>query len=206
MSQAVEETIFSMSPRAPEPSDRRNQSRHLKILRVATLVVDGKRELCLVRNISAGGLMAHAYSPFTEGQRVAAEFRSGHPIPGHVAWIADANIGIAFDEQIDLIDMLANQTTPEGHKPRLPRVEVDRLATLRAGARIYGVNTRDISQGGVKLEIDQQLPPGTPVVLTLDKFRPVNGTVRWCGDGLCGIEFHTIIPFQELMGWLRRKG
>jgi PilZ domain-containing protein len=206
MDRAVEETTFSFSQQAPEKSDRRKQSRQISILRVGTLIVDGRRELCLVRNISAGGLMAHAYSTLQLGQRVEAELKSGQSIPGKVAWIEKATVGIAFDQPIDLEDMLTNQTGPNGEKPRLPRVEVDSLATLRVGARIYGANTRDISQGGVKLEMDEAVPVGTEVVLTLDQFRPVKGTVRWCQEGLCGVEFHSTIPFQELMTWLRQHG
>lgn len=204
MEAAVEETVFSLSQRPPQLSDRRQQSRSLKILRVASLIVDGQRELCLVRNISAGGLMAHVYSSFAERQPVAAEFRSGEPISGSVAWRDGSTIGIAFDDPIDLEDILAGQgCRPDGQKPRMPRVEIDRLATLRAGARLYGANTCNISQGGVNLEVDQPIAPGTNVILTLDGFRPVSGCVRWCEDGLCGVHFDTVIPFRELMGWLR---
>ena len=60
MNTALEETIFSFSREAPPPPrERRRQARHLTILKVGTLIVDGGRELCLIRNISAGGLMAH---------------------------------------------------------------------------------------------------------------------------------------------------
>ena len=69
--------------------------------------------------------------------------------------------------------MLSSQAALDnGWRPRLPRVEVDRLATLRCGARLYGVNTRDISQGGVKIETDQPFEVGREVVLTMEKFRP----------------------------------
>jgi hypothetical protein len=27
--------------------------------------------------------------------------------------------------------------------------------------------------------------------------------VRWCGEGLAGIAFNQLIPFGELMSWLR---
>ena len=79
----------------------------------------------------------------------------------------------------------------------------DRLATLRVGARLYGANTQDISQGGVKLEVDEPLPVGASVVLTLDGFHPVSGTVRWCHEGAAGVQFNSVVPFKELMGWLR---
>jgi len=199
-----DETVFSFSSVAPLPPERRREARHLTILRVGALVSSEGRELCLIRNISAGGVMAHVYSRRTRGEEVALELKSGHPVSGRVVWTEGSNVGIEFDDAIDVEEMLSSQATIDnGWRPRMPRVEVDRLATLRCGARLYGVNTRDISQGGVKVETDQPLEPGRDVVLTMERFRPVPGVVRWCVDGLAGIAFNELIPFHELMGWLR---
>ena len=199
----IEETTFSFSSAAPKP-ERRRQTRHLTILRVGTLIIDGRRELCLIRNISAGGVMAHVYSQLAIGQKLELELKTNQRIAGEVAWIEESNVGIAFTELADVEELLATQTKPEnGWRPRLPRVEVDRLATLRIGSRTYGVSTRDISQGGVKIETDQPFEIDDEIVITLDKFRPLQGVVRWYHDGLCGISFNQVIPFHELMGWLR---
>ena len=202
---ALEETIFSFSPEAPpQPAERRREARHLTILRVGTLVVGRSRELCLIRNISAGGLMAHVYSPFAPGQALSVELKTNQPVAGKVTWVDDSNIGITFDAPIDVEDLLASQSAMDnGWKPRLPRVEVDRMATLRIGARTHWVSTLDISQGGIKVETDQPLDAGEEVVLTLEKFRPVHGVVRWCHEGTAGISFNQVIPFRELMSWLR---
>jgi hypothetical protein len=89
-----------------------------------------------------------------------------------------------------------------GWHPRMPRVEVDRLGEIRVGARIYPINTCDISQGGVRLEIDHPLKVGDNIVLTLEKWRSIDGTVCWYDQGQGGIAFNQVIPFQELMGWL----
>lgn len=199
-----EETTFSFSRQAPQPPERRRASRHLTILRVGALIGPGGRELCLIRNISAGGLMAHVYSNHSPGSAVSIELKSNQPVPGKVAWADESNIGVAFDSPIDVEEMLSSQSALDpGWRPRLPRVEVDRLATLRCGARLYGVNTQDISQGGVKVETDQPIEVGREIVLTMEKFRPIAGVVRWCQSGLAGIAFNHLIPFQELMEWLR---
>jgi hypothetical protein len=198
-----EETTYSFSSETPEPRDRRIGRRHMTILRVGGLIGPRGRELCLIRNISAGGLMAHVYSHHAMGERVAIELKGNKPMEGTVRWAAATNIGIQFDEKIDVAEMLSSQALLDnGWTPRMPRVEVDRLATIRCGARLYGVNTRDISQGGVKVETDDPLPEGAQVVITMEKFRPIPGAVRWTGDGLAGISFNQPIPFGELMGWL----
>ncbi|HEX8625810.1 MAG TPA: PilZ domain-containing protein [Allosphingosinicella sp.] len=199
-----EETTFSFSREAPQPPERRRATRHLTILRVGALIGPNGRELCLIRNISAGGLMAHVYSHHALGSAVSIELKSNQPVPGTVVWADQSNLGIEFDEPIDVEEMLSSHAALEtGWRPRLPRVEVDRLATLRCGSRLYGVNTRDISQGGVKVETDQPLEIGREIVLTMEKFRPVAGVVRWCQGGLAGIAFNHLIPFHELMEWLR---
>ena len=199
-----EETLFSFSKQAPRPPERRRDARHLTILRVGALIGAQGRELCLIRNISAGGLMAHVYSRHAEGDRVAIELKGNQQTQGKVLWVAESNIGIEFDEPIDVAEILSNQTVLDnGWRPRLPRIELDRLATLRCGARLYGVNTRDISQGGVKIECDQPLEPGREVVLMMENFRPLQALVRWCEGGLAGLSFHQLIPFPELMTWLK---
>jgi len=201
---AHEETTFSLSNRAPQPSERRRESRHMTILRVGTLIADGRRELCLIRNISAGGVMAHAYSRLAEGQRVAIELQMNQRIEGEVNWIRGSNIGVAFDAPIDVEAMLnGNAVLHNGWRPRLPRVEIDRMGGIRSGAVTHWVTALDISQGGLKVETDRLFADGEPVVVTLDGLRPIAGLVRWCHDGQCGIGFNQVIPFRELMDWLR---
>jgi hypothetical protein len=198
-----QETTFSFSESTPQPGERRRDPRHLTILRVGALIGPAGRELCLIRNISAGGMMAHVYCQHANGEQVAVELKGNQPIHGQVVWVEESNIGVAFDEQVDVADMLSSQALADsGWRPRLPRIEVDRLATVRCGSRVCGVNTRDISQGGVKVETDAPLEVGAQVVITLDRFRPVQGVVRWCGEGFAGIAFHQLLPFGELMAWL----
>jgi hypothetical protein len=39
-------------------------------------------------------------------------------------------------------------------------------------------------------------------VLTLENFRPVQAVVRWQKDGVAGIRFNQVLPFDDLMTWL----
>lgn len=205
----VEDTSFSFSRRVPAPPERRlhdRDSKVIKILRVGVLIVDGRRELCLIRNISAGGLMAHVYSPVRQDQEVAIELKTDHHVEGRIAWVDESNCGIAFHALVDIGDLLANPTVMDnGWRSRPPRIEIDRLATVRAGARTYWVHARDVSQGGVKIESDQPLDTGSEVVLTLEDFRPIAGVVRWRNGLACGISFNDLIPLAELIDWLRRS-
>jgi hypothetical protein len=203
----VVETGFSFSNDVPQPPERRSSERHIKILRVGTIVVDGRRELCLIRNISAGGVMAHVYSQLTPGKSVSIELKTSQPVIGRVVWARGGNVGVQFDTPVDVAELLAMpQGVDNGWRPRTPRVEIDRMATLRVGARTCWVHARDISQSGVKIEAEADYAPtaGEEVVVTLEGFRPLAGVVRWSADGVCGIAFNGLIPFGDLIAWLKQ--
>ena len=205
--ECVEETSISLSAVAPPPPDRRRQQRHLTILRVGALIVDGERELCLVRNISAGGVMAHVYRPIEIGTRVAVEIKNDEAIPGQVAWESDSNIGIAFDQKIDVAELLAtSKILGDGRRARRPRIQIDQMAKVRCGSEIHWVHAHDISQGGIKVEVEGGLPIDADVVVTLDGMRPLPGIVRWVREDQCGVGFLQVIPIAELCEWLRRAG
>jgi len=201
------ETGFSFSNEVPLPPERRGDERLIRILRVGTLIIDGRRELCLIRNISAGGVMAHVYSKLMPGQRVTVELKATQPVAGRVVWVDEAEAGIKFDTAMDVAELLANPTLLDnGWRPRTPRVEIDRMATLRAGARTYWVHARDISQSGIKVETDHPPAADTEIVVALDGLRPLAGIVRWSSDSGCGIAFNEMIPFGELIAWLKGAG
>ena len=54
-----------------------------------------------IRNLSAGGLMAEAPLRVARGEPVEIHLRSIGWISGHVAWVTEGRIGIAFDHPIN---------------------------------------------------------------------------------------------------------
>src|SRR3546814_17889882 len=124
--------------------------------------------------------------------------KTNQQIPGIVTWSDGSNIGITFDAPIDVEELLtAEPVLDNGWKPRLPRVEVDRLATLRVGATTHWVNTRDISQGGVKVSSDQPLDTGAEIAISLEGFSHVAGLVRGHQESLDGIAFNHVLTLLE---------
>jgi hypothetical protein len=196
-------TPFSFSYKLPPPDDRRTGPRYTTLLRVGVLQTEAGRELCLIRNISAGGLMAHVYSEIAVGARAEVELKSGQHVSGTVIWAKKRAIGVQFDGTVDVADLLT--VCSSGPRPRMPRIEADCFASVRAGARTYRARTRDISQGGVKVKIDAELPIGEAVV-TLSGLRPVSCAIRWSDGEFAGIAFNEIVPLGELIPWLKERG
>jgi len=198
--QPVETTLYSLSDAAPSPANRREGDRHLTLYRVGSIVIGDRRELCLIKNISAGGMMIRVYCEIARDTRVSVELKSGHPIEGAVSWVHDSSVGISFDAPVDVIDLLS--ASMEGQRPRMPRIEVDCFASVRDGANVLRMRARDISQGGLKLESTTSLTPGSDVVVALPGLAPQACVVRWNDDGFTGITFNRLLPLPELVGWL----
>lgn len=203
--QPVETTLYSLSEVAPAPvgdADRREGERHMTLYRVGSILIDDRRELCLIKNISAGGLMVRLYCSVAVGTPVTVELKSGQPIQGNVSWTRNQNAGVTFDQPIDVIDILSNSM--DGPRPRMPRIETNCQATIREGANVFRVEACDVSQGGVKIRTHEILPQGADIVVTLPGLEAQAGIACWCADGYAGIAFNRLMPLGELVAWLTR--
>lgn len=205
-SQPIETTLYSLSNAPPTPaadSDRRDSDRHMTLYRVGSILVETRRELCLIKNISAGGMMIRLYCSIPAGTPVVVELKSGQPISGRIGWTKDHHAGVSFDQPVDVIDILS--ATLDGPRPRMPRIETDCTATLREGAITIRVHVRDISQGGVKVEYETLLLQGADVVITLPGLPPQPGVACWTDDSFTGITFNRLLPLGELVTWLQEQ-
>ena len=201
--QPVETTLYSLSDAPPAPAEdaeRREGERHMTLYRVGSILVQDRRELCLIKNISAGGMMIRLYCSIGDGTPVTVELKSGQPIHGRIGWTRDQNAGVAFDQPIDVIDILS--TSMEGPRPRMPRIETGCHAMLREGANVVRVQACDISQGGLKVRTETALQQGAEVIVTLPGLDPQRGIACWNDGGFAGITFNRLLPLGELVAWL----
>lgn len=195
------ETLYSLSDAVPgAKGDRREDDRLMTLYRVGSLLIANQRELCLIKNISAGGMMVRAFCTVPEGTRLSVELKCGHPIAGVVSWARDVHVGIAFDEPIDVVEVLSN--SGEGPRPRMPRIEVSKFVTVREGATTYRMQVCDISQGGLKVECEICLPVGSDVVVTLAGIEPQAGVIRWAAGNQIGITFNRMLALPTLVDWI----
>ena len=203
-SQPVQTTLYSLSDTAPGPAtdgDRRDGDRLMTLYRVGSMLIEQRRELCLIKNISAGGMMVRLYCAIAEGTPVTVELKSGQPISGRISWTREHHAGVTFDQPIDVIDILSS--TMAGARPRMPRIETDCFATLRDGANNLRVRVRDISQGGVKIKCDTLVSQGADVIVTLPGLPAQPGIACWIGGGFTGVTFNRLLPLGELVAWLQ---
>ena len=204
----VETTNYSISaapPAQPERrrGERRTGDRYMSLLRVGALVIDGRRELCLIRNVSAGGMMIRPYSPIEAGTRLAVELKHGESVSGIAQWSENGLTGIVFDSKVDVVTLLS---APGGApRPRMPRIELECSASLRHEGEVWSARVVNISQGGLCVESPTRLQLDGDVVVGLPGLHSAAGFVRWREGHYYGIGFNRVYPVDELMGFLREQ-
>jgi hypothetical protein len=201
---AFDSTTFSLSTAVPRPSERRSDERVAPMLRVAKLTSERGEQLIRVRNVSAGGLMAECGQTVQVGEAVSVEL-SSQKIPGSVVWIREGTVGVKFDQNLDLGELLAGRKPRHGFRPRPPRLQVGCKASVRVEKVYYTVDVHDISLGGMKVEPIDEYCVGKKVVVVVESLRPIRGEVRWYSDRKAGIVFDKPLEFEELADWVGKR-
>lgn len=199
----VETTNYSLSAEPPACPDRRADERYVSLLRVGALTVEGRRELCLIRNISAGGMMIRPYSPIATGAQLSIELKQGENVRGVAQWSDKGMVGVIFDEPIDVVALLT--ATGGKPQPRMPRIELNCSALIRHDGNVFRVDVINISQGGICVRSREQLDIDGDVVVTLNGLHAAAGVVKWWDGDYYGIGFNRVYPVAELMGFLQEQ-
>ena len=199
----IETTIYSLSDKAPPANDRRADERHLTLFRVGSIAIGTRRELCLVKNVSAGGALIRAYCVLEPGRQVEIELREGQPVKADVKWVRGTDVGLDFKTPVDVVDLLKN--SGDGPRPRMPRVEVECVCFVRDGAIVHRALLHNISQGGLSVEAANPLTVGSDVTVSLAGLPPQAASVRWQDGSRYGIAFNTVLPLAGLVEWLQAR-
>lgn len=185
--------------------ERRSSQRHITVLQVAKIVGESCEELCIVRDISSGGLKAEIYCPLSIDEKVRILFKGGQEVAGRVVWVEDRQAGIAFDEEVETERLLVRRDHDlEGRPLRAPRLKVDMPGMLRVHGEQASVHVCDISQDGCKIRSDLLLKPGTGCEISLPGLGFRLASVRWFRDNQAGIRFHERLSYQDFALWRHR--
>ena len=199
----IETTVYSMSAKPPKKRERRSDERLITLFRVGSLIVGGRRELCLVKNISAGGALIRSYSDLRAEEALQIELREGQPVAGTITWVRGNKAGIEFAAPIDVVGLLS--ASCDGPRPRMPQIEVEATCLVRHGADVRRATVHNVSQGGLNIDCETEIPVGAAVTVTLAGLPPQQGVVAWARSGCLGIKFNNVLGLPTLVQWLHQQ-
>ena len=189
-------------PEAAEPAERRRSGRHMTVFQIAKIVTPQSQELCILRDISDTGLRAELYSPAVPGETVTFEMRTGHRVSGRIVWHRERSIGVQFDHEISVPEVLAHCSFDDRlGRMRPPRIEVEIPAIIMVERQLIDVVIRNISQAGMKVACAETLVPGAQIVVRFVGIGQRMATVRWSRHGESGLQLAQALTYGEFVAW-----
>lgn len=196
-----EDTEAALS--AEELAERRRHARSMRVMRVARLAALDTEGLGMVRDVSPGGMMIDANFDLDIGQSVSVALLDDQELTGTVAWKDGNMLGIQFAEEISVDEILAKPAVKaDGKRARHPRFAVQKEIRIKLDTTTIDAVLHDISQRGAKLKCVGRLKVHSNLLVRAEGQRPIGGTIVWRAGDMVGVEFHRLLPVDELEQWL----
>jgi hypothetical protein len=170
----------------------------------ASIWHSGIRKDCSIRKISTLGVTVESDLEPALGDRVSVEIATGQRPSGKVAWTRGGEVGVRFDDSIDVIALLNRKLVSQTPERRtMPRLEVRCLAHIKCGENFWPAMLRNISSGGLQLEGSELPAVGTYVSVFVEGLNVPNGELRWSRGGLAGVELFEELSWTSIIPWVR---
>jgi hypothetical protein len=194
----------------PSSPDRRQARRAMTVLRVAKLESGDMEDLAIIRNVSEGGICLFTDQELGIGAQVSISLIEDIDIEGRVVWARDRFIGVAFDGDVPVGDLLARpQMMKDGRRARFPRLSVDARVDISVNNQTTVARVRDVSHKGAKLLFQDPVARSTQgLVVIIDEATRLEAMIRWQSGALIGVEFlKPISPhlLSHLIGMLKAR-
>lgn len=196
-------TTVVVGDRLPWPDDSPS-SYERGPLDAAALFHLGVRQDCHIRKISALGVTVSSNLVPALGERVSIEIATGQRPAGKIAWTGRGELGIRFDDAIDVIALLNRKLVSQTPERRtMPRLEVRCFAHIKSGGNFVPAMLRNISTRGLQLEGAELPAVGTYVSVFVDGLTMPPGEVVWRRNNLAGIEIMEELSWTSIIPWVR---
>lgn len=176
------------------------EPRHLFFFRLGTLLGEGEPRPTEILALAESGAIGRVGGILQQGARLVLELNSHHRFAVRVGWSSDTLVGLEFEDREHVRATLAGRD--RAHPYRAPRLELAAEVVLRLGETCLTARARDVSEGGIKVELAEPGHVGREASVILPGMPPVAGRIRWCRDGRAGISFERPLPFRSLVDCL----
>ena len=121
-----------------------------------------------------------------------------------MAWTGRGELGVRFDDSIDVIALLNRKLVSQTRERRtMPRLEVRCLAHIKCGEHLWPAMLRNISTRGLQLESSELPARGTYVSVFVDGLNIPAGEVIWSRGNVAGLELLEELSWTSIIPWVR---
>ena len=203
MTETPSVTTFVMGDRLPWPDDA-PASLDKGPFDKGVIYHSGRRQNCEIRKISAlGATVSGELSPAL-GDKASIELANGQRAAGRIAWTDRGELGVRFDENVDVIALLNRKLVSQTRERRtMPRIEVRSAVHLKCGEHFSLATLRNISARGLQVEGDDPPAIGTYVSAFVEGLIIPPGEIVWKRGRLAGIEVFEELSWTSIIPWVR---
>lgn len=184
------------SRREYDGSDLRQAPRFTLMLRVAKLVIDGREQFCVIRDVSSSGMKVKLFGPVLQHAELALELANGDRYRAECVWTAGDHAGLRFSDTITL-DRLLDEARGAGERKHV-RLRIALDGMLHSGGEAVPVAIRDISQQGAGIDSEKWLLINELIKVETAILPPLYAKVRWRDHPHYGLIFEQIFQLEDL--------
>jgi hypothetical protein len=138
------------------------------------------------------------------GDRASVELPTGQRAAGKVAWTGRNQLGVRFDDTIDVIALLNRKLVSQSRERRtMPRIEARCVVHIKSGGQFCVATLRNISARGLQVEGDNLPAMGAYVSPFVEGLNVPAGEVVWKRGNLAGIEIIEELSWTSIIPWVR---
>lgn len=204
MSDVASVTTLVVGNRLPWPDDS-IPAQDTGPLDSSAIYISGSRRPCSIRKISALGVTVATDLAPALGERASVELVTGQRAAGRIAWTERNQLGVRFDDSIDVIALLNRKLVSQTPERRtMPRIEVRAPVHIKCNGQFWLATLRNISARGLQIEGDDLPAVGANVSALVEGLNIPPGEVVWRRGKLAGIEMMEELNWTSIIPWVRR--
>jgi len=193
----------STSDVTPDQASGQNPRRHPRstVLKAATVHPLLREAGFLIGNVSQLGVMGRCALPLSLSQCVHLTFDGREFLAAEVRWaqgdryglqLAEPRVGVSGLSDWETID----RETIDGMTARAQRIPTNMTATLVTTLPMLPGLVRNLSRGGMLIEIGTRLREGERLLVKMRDQPTFIGRVQWSKQGCAGLEFAHELPSE----------
>jgi hypothetical protein len=173
-------------------------------LDAGAITVCGSRQPCSIRKISALGVTVASELTPPLGERACVELETGQRAAGKVAWTGRKELGVRFDDSIDVIALVNRKLVSQERERRtMPRLQLRATVHLKCSGQFWPATLRNISSRGLQIEADALPPEGAYVAAFVEGLNIPAGEIVWRRGKVAGIELIDELSWSSIVPWVR---
>lgn len=186
------------TPIQSAPVDQREAQRFTLILRAGKLVTEHGEFLCVLRDVSSGGLKLKLFHPLPCTEPCQIELAGGERYALEAAWHEGDHAGFRFAESPVDIGQLLEEAGPFPKRSIRLRLRDPVPIALHGSDLALQAKLHDISQHGMALTCGKRLPIGQRLEVSAPLLGVVDARVRWRRGDCFGLVFQQSFRLDDL--------